>query len=90
MTKNYIFRGQKIPQNSKVDPEPCSPALLQIARQPTDPNEILSLVSWIKDCSNHGFIYIYIQKLEMINYICGMKLENIENLLLFQSNKRIK
>ena len=34
------------------------PALLQIPRLPTDPNEILSLVSWIKDCSNQGFIYI--------------------------------
>ena len=39
------------------------PALLQIPRQPTDPNEILSLVSWIKDCSNHdiGFSFDEIQ-----------------------------
>ena len=45
MTKNNVFRGQQIPQNSKVDTEPFSPALLQIPRQPTDLNEILSLVS---------------------------------------------
>ena len=61
MTKNYVFRGQKIPQNSKVDPETFSPALLQIPRQPLDLNEIISLVSWIKDCSNYDYIYIYIQ-----------------------------
>ena len=53
MTKNDLFRGQKIPQNSKVDPEMFSPALLQIPLQPLDLNEILSLVSWIKDCSNY-------------------------------------
>ena len=67
MTKNYVFRGQKLPQNSKVDPETFSPALLQIPRQPLDLNEILSLVSWIKDCSNYDYIYIYIHKLIMTN-----------------------
>ena len=67
MTKNYVFRGQKIPQNSKVDPETFSPALLQIPRQPLDLNEIISLVSWIKDCSNYDYIYIYIHKLIMTN-----------------------
>ena len=51
-----------------MDPEPFSPALFQIPRQPLDLNEILSLVSWIKDCSNYDYIYIYIHKLIMINY----------------------
>ena len=50
MTKNDVFRDQKIPQ--KVDPEPSFPTSLQIPRQPSFRNEILSLVSWIKDCSN--------------------------------------
>ena len=66
------------------------PALLQIPCRPTDPNEILSLINWIKDCSNHGFIYIYIYKLEMINYVHGMIIRIYWNLLLFQSNKQIK
>ena len=67
MTKNDVIRDQKIPQNSKVDPVPFSHALLQIPRQPTDLNEIISLVSWIKDCSNYGYIYIYVRRTQANN-----------------------
>ena len=32
--EKYVFRGQKIPQNSKVDPETFFPALLRFPANP--------------------------------------------------------
>ena len=91
MTKNDVFRGQKIPQNSKLDPETFSPALLQIPRQTLDLNEILSLVSWIKGCSNYNYIYIYKHKLIMTNYIHGITIKtHWETFLLSPLNEWIK
>ena len=64
MTKNDVFRDQNIPQNSKVDPRYFFPALSQLPRQLKDQNEILSLISWNTNYSNHEFYLKFVHKLK--------------------------
>ena len=92
MTKNTYLEAKKFRKIPKWTPRRFPPLYYDSLPTP-DLNEILSLVSWIKDCSNYKFIYIDINKLMMTNYmyITELQLKHIKKpSFMFQLDKQIK
>ena len=78
MTKNTYLEAKKFRKIPKWTLRRF-PRFITNSPPTPDLNEILSLVSWIKDCSNYDYIYIYIHKLIMTNYMyMELQLKHIE------------